>query len=353
MLSRVNKPNNYQSRSQFIEAALSFYLLLGESFTAEESLDNGLNAGMPARLDNLPPQWMTVNLGTVFNPVAGYSFYPLTQSSNIDYEKDKIFHWKEFNPDYDITGGHLRGMSRLRPLLKSVVGSTEAYNSLVKAFQNQGAWGLLTMLDDDPNIPLKLSEEQRSKLKKRFKSDSKKGELTIMNNNANWTKIGLTMIELEILKSIGIYKGNLCDAYNVPNQLLAGSTDRTYNNYKEAEAALWKNAICPSLNAYLEGLSNWLAPKFREEGTVLNADYSNVEALQKNMGEMVTWMVNSRSFTKNEIREAAGYEMLPLPGMDDIYGSMGDVPVSQLGMIPDDISTEEAMKALKLTDYRK
>jgi len=350
MLALLNKPNPYHSRSQFLEAALSFYYIFGESFTAYETLDNGLKAGIPLRLDQLPPKWMTVNLGTVFDPVAGYSFYPLSSQGAIDYPKEKILHWKEFNPDYDYNGGHLRGMSRLRPLLRSVIGSTEAYNSLVKAFQNQGAWGLLAILDQEGKA-MDLNKEQRSIIKAKFKADAKKGDLSIVSNQAMWTPVGLTMVEMEILKSFGLYKGNLCDAYNVPSQLLAGSQDRTYNNYKEAEQALWRNAIQPSLNAYLEALSNWLAPLFGEEDTFLRADYSNVACLQTNNVELVSWMTTARAFTKNEIREALGYEKIELPEMDIIYESAGQMPLSEIGLPPEPDAAEENLK--DLPDYRK
>lgn len=350
MVARLNKPNGYQSRSQFIEAALSFYYMFGNCYTAEETVENSV-IGMPARLDILPPQWMSIVLGTMFNPVNGYSFYPLG-GTKLDYPKEKVFHWKEFNPDYDLTGGHLVGMSRLKPLLKAITGSSEGYNSLVKAFQAQGAWGLLTMLDEEGK-PKTLNKEQKSLLKNKFKSDSKRGDLTIVNSDVKYTQMGLTIVDLEVLRSLGLYKGNLCDAFNVPSQLFSGSQDRTYNNYKEAEQALWRNAIQPSLDAYLEGLSNFLAPKFGEEGNVLKADYSEVACLQTNKSEMVAWMISARCFTKNEIREAVGFEMLPDPAMDMIYESAGSMPLSELGLPPDPNLTESVMKRLQLTDYRK
>jgi HK97 family phage portal protein len=241
-------------------------------------------------------------------------------------------------------------MSRLRPLLRSVIGSTEAYNSLVKAFQNQGAWGLLAILDQEGKA-MDLNKEQRSIIKAKFKADAKKGDLSIVSNQALWTPVGLTMVEMELLKAFGLYKGNLCDAYNVPSQLLAGSQDRTYNNFKEAEAALWRNAIQPSLDAYLEGLTNWLAPLFGEEGTFLRADYSNVACLQTNNVELVSWMTTARAFTKNEIREALGYEELDDPAMDMIYEGAGLMPLGELGLPPDTEATEENLK--DIPDYRQ
>jgi HK97 family phage portal protein len=346
MLALLNKPNPYMTKAQFIEASITFYLLFGECFIAEQSIPNGLNANQPLRLDVLPSQWMEIILGTVFDPVAGYRFTMSEQ--NIDYQRSQVYHYREFNPDYDTTGGHLKGMSRLRPLLKSITGSQSGYDSLVKAFQNQGAWGILTMLGEDGKGLGELSKSQASMLKHRFKEDNKKGEIVVTGKDVKWTNFGLSVVDLNILAALGAFKGNICDAYNVPTMLLSGSQDRTYSNYKEAMGALWTNAIMPTVDGYLEGLTNFLAPKFKEEGQVLKADYSEIEVLQKNKSDMVTWMINARSFTKNEIREACGYEMLPDPAMDMIFDSAGMLPISELGMT----EGEEVLKALKISDYR-
>ena len=160
----------------------------------------------------------------------------------------------------------------------------------------------------------------------------------------------MTTRELQIVQTLGSLKGNICDTYNVPSQLLSGSQDRTYDNYRVVEAALWRNAIMPSLNAYLNKLSRWLAPKFGEEGQTLKADYSGISCLQANIQEMITWMVAARSFTKNEIREAAGYDQLEMPGMNDVFDTAGLMPVGEMGLMPG--NTEEVMKALKIPDYR-
>jgi len=352
MIARLNNPNPYQSRNEFIEAAMTFYLIFGNAYTAAEILENGLNAGSAGRLDQLPPQWIAINLGTYFDPIRGYSFYPFgAKNTPVDYEKERIMHWKEFNPDYDSMGGHLKGMSRLRPLLKSVIANNESYNTMVKAMQNQGAWGILTMLGEEGK-GMDLTKPQAAELKTRFRRDASSGKLTVTGKLTKWEQIGLSMVELEVIKALGTFKGDLYDAYNVPPQLFAGSQDRTYNNYKEAERALWANAICPSLDAYLSKLSRWMAPMFKEKGQYLQADYSGIEALQKNVAEMIAWMVQARSFTKNEIREAVGYDHMDAPGMDEVYDMAGMMPVSSLGSMPEMPLTEEVLKALKINDYR-
>jgi phage portal protein BeeE len=73
----------------------------------------------------------------------------------------------------------------------------------------------------------------------------------------------------------------------------------------------------------LSKLSAWLAPQTKELGHRLIADYSEIEALQYNKVELVQWMTTARSFTRNEIREACGYERIEQPEMDKVY----DMPV--------------------------
>ena len=357
MIQLLNKPNPLDeslSRAELIESALSFYLIFGDSYTAYDTIDNGLNAGIPLRLDVLPPQWVEIVMGTYFDPIQGYKF--MMSGNQLDYEKERVLHWKEFNPDYDQQGtGYLKGMSRLKPILKSVVGSSSAYDALVAAFQHMGAFGILTILGEE-GATEGVSKTQLSRIKQSIKDEyygaNKTGTVVVTSKKHEWTNFGMTARELEIIKALGSFKGAICDAYNVPAMLLSGSQDRTFNNYQEASKALWTNAIMPSLDAYLEKLSRWLAPKFKEKGHELRADYSGIEVLQKNKGEMITWMVNARSFTKNEIREAAGYAMLDMPGMDEVFDTAGLMPVGQMGMMPEMPITEDILKALKIADYR-
>jgi len=354
MIQLLNKPNPWMSRTEFIEASLTFYLIFGECYNAYETIDNGLNAGLPLRLDVLPPQWMEIITGTYLNPVQGYKF--LMSGNVMDYDVAQVMHWKEFNPDYDYQGaGHLQGMSRLKPILKSVTGSGSAYDSLVATFQHHGAMGILTILGEEGKVQgagKPLLSAIKSQFKKEYSGASKHGSVVITNKDHKWTNFGMTVVEMNILKALNTFGGKICDAYNVPAMLMAGSEDRTYANYKEAKSALWNDAIKPSVDAYLDKLTNWLAPRFKEEGQKLAADYSGVDALQTDKASMIAWMVLAKSFTKNEIREAVGFDQIKDPNMDRVYESAGTMPLEELGFMPDMGLTEEVMKALRVPDYR-
>jgi len=354
MITLLNKPNPYMSRAELIEAAMSFYLIFGDCYTSFESVPDGLNKDLPLRLDILPPQWIEIVIGTMLDPVAGYKYQ--FGDNVIDYPKQQVMHWKEFNPDWDAGGGHLKGMSRLKPIIKSVVGSGSGYDALVSSFQHMGMVGLLTLLGEGGS-KVNLSKRQLSAIKKQIRDEytgpKNAGSIAVTDWDHKWTNFGLTPVEMNILQTILSFKGAICDAYNVPDILLSGSTSKTYMNYPEACRALWTNAIKPSLDSYLEKLSRWLGPLFSEEDNYLQADYSGVDVLQKDTAQLVSWMVLARSFTRDEIREAAGYEALGTPEMKTVYDSVGMVPLSELGLIPEAPLTEEVLKALKIPDYRK
>lgn len=107
----------------------------------------------------------------------------------------------------------------------------------------------------------------------------------------------------------------------------------------------------PSLNAFLEGFSRWLAPKVGEEGHYLQADYSTVPCLQVNMAEVINAMVAAQAFTKNEIRQVVGYGAIDDPLMDEVFVSMGMAPLSFGDETEEDV--EAKLNELGLNHYLK
>ena len=356
-LQLLNKPNPFQSRAEFLEAALTFYNIFGNTYIAGEKADYGLRAGKITRLDILPPQWTEIILGDYMNPIMGYE---LTKGTLRKYDFPEVMHWKDFNPDFQESGSHLYGMSRLRPLLQAVTANQSAYDSMVSSFQNMGAYGLLTILgvkDNDGKFSDKpTTKEQLNKMLQEWRSkwsgDSKRGSVAITNKSAEWTPFGLSVQDLSILTSIPVSRGVISDAYNVPDILFAGSEGRTYDNFSEAKKALWQDAIMPEVDNFLEKLSEWLMPLMGEEGDYFAADYDEVAVLQDDMTKKIDWMVKA-GLTMNEIRDAIGYEELNLPNMDVPLISMGYVRVDEIGVMPAMDQTEDELKKLGLKDYRE
>jgi phage portal protein BeeE len=226
----------------------------------------------------------------------------------------------------------------------------------VSAFKNQGAHGILTVLgvkDEGGKFTQKVTtRKQIEELKAQFRpggeyaGDENRGKIAATSKSVEWTNLGLSPVDLKILDSLGVTRGIIADAYGVPNQLLSGSTDRTYSNYMEAARSLWSNAIVPKLDSMLDKMGVWLIPQMGEKG-FLQADYTNVDVLQRNKQELAQWMSQAEAFTKNEIREALGYDYMDTPEMDQVFVSLGKVPIDYSPNMDD---TEKVLTGRR--DYR-
>ena len=354
-LALLDEPSPSMGMSEFIEAALGYYMIYGNMYLNALKPEGGLNAGKPVRLEFLPPPFTSIMAGTRLDPVVGYVLNYL--GSTLNFEVQDVLHWKEFNPDWDDNFG-VYGMSRLKAVLKSVAASDSAYQSMVSAFQNQGAYGLLTVLgvknDQGGYDGRSVTKKQMSALKNQFKpggeyvGDTARGKIAATNKSVEWTNLGLSPVDLKILDSLGVNKGSIADAYGYPGVLLSGSDDKTYSNYAEAEKSAWSNARQPFLDGLLQKLSRWLIPMMGEQGRLV-ADYSGIDVLQKNKREMVDWM-RLAGYSLDEIRVATGGEATGLPGMTVPLVSMGSVPVDQIGFMPNMEDTEKYLK--DKIDYR-
>jgi phage portal protein BeeE len=179
-----------------------------------------------------------------------------------------------------------------------------------------------------------------------------RGKIFATNKSVEWTPFGLDPKDMEVLKTIVFAGGALYDAYGVPDILKSGSQSKTYLNYQEAQKALWNNTIIPTVDGFYQKLSNWLMPLVGEEDTMFLPDYDNVSALQEDKAKSVDWMIRA-GLTGNEIRVALGYDELPIDNMNVPLVNMGLQRVDEIGLSPDMVATEEALKRLKISDYRE
>ena len=350
-LKLLQNPNPFQSQSDLLEEAFTCYQVFGNSYLAGPGPENGLNVGIPTRLDILPPIWTTKVVGDFFNPILGYKLE--LSDRLVDYKPDEVLHWRTANIDYDSLGRWLYGMSPLKPLLKAMTTSNSGYDSLVYAFQNMGAYGILSMLGEQGVEGKAQAEAVQKKFKEKYSGNSKRGTIVITNQDHKWTSFGLSPVDLNIINSLGISKAAIAEVYGVPTVLLSGSNDKTYANYREGEKILYQDTIIPTFDSFLQKLTDWLVPKYGDEykGCRFVADYSVVDVMKADIAAIVTAMSQAGVFTKNEIREAVDYGAIEDPLMDEVWVGIAQTPLSQT--VIDVTQADANLKALGLKDYRE
>lgn len=314
---RLLRPNEKQGWSEFGGNTAGFYLLTGElMWYMEQPGEDSINAGKPIALHNMPPQYVEQVAGGWRDPVRGYKMN--IGNLAIEIPAEQVIHVADFNPEYDLYGGHLRGQSPLRAALKTVQKNNEGVQSLASAFCNSGAAGFV--YNDGPDAGTKNSIEYTSKLQAKIDTEiagaHNKGRIFATNGKIGWHQIGMSPVDLAIIESLKFDRQTLCNVYHWPSILMGDRANAAQSNYQEARKAGITDAVLPLLNTFAGGINRQLVPLYKENLYVeFNTDV--YEELQEDLKKLSEWLKESDWLTYDEKRSAMGYEELNLPGMNE------------------------------------
>jgi HK97 family phage portal protein len=144
-----------------------------------------------------------------------------------------------------------------------------------------------------------------------------------LNNPIGTEQIGLSPLDLDLLNSLQADAGMIADLLHYPAILLSGSKSTTFNNYEQAEKALYNNCVIPLLYDLKEGLNQRLGGAFGDK-VYIDYDLSNIEVLKPNLAALITAAATANFLTINEKRKMAGYPAL-VEGGDGFLLSAADI----------------------------
>jgi HK97 family phage portal protein len=334
----LEKPNPYQSLSEFIESVIGYKLICGNSFVWA----NRLESGKVQELVVLPPQYMAIISDGTINGVEGYSF-TLVGWDFLD-AKD-VIHLKYFNPYFDTNGNQLYGLSPLQAAYRTVQRSNDAKDTSVGMLQNQGPKGIL-YADESNNF----GQEEAGKLKEDFynqygtKSQGQivqnAGKILIAGAKLGWVNMGLSPIDLQLLESEKVTLRELCNVYGVNSALFNDPDNKTYNNMKEAKKEMLTQVVLPELVALRDAFNRFFAVEIGN-GYYIDFDITVFPELQEDMKELSAILSQSWWITPNEKRAAMRYDTSLDPVMDEVFIPAGYLPIDELTMLQDPTSAQQ------------
>lgn len=326
VLRLINRPNPTQTKVKFFQTFFTNYLVTGNSFLIADQVS-----------DNLPP----TELWNI--PVAGIQIMPSDTGVPISYKFTGVRGNKIF-PVNPITGMSQIFHSKTISLIDSLYGISPLMAGRVWIdMANEGAeWnaGLVQNGCQASGVLKKtgtpLTDAQYSQITKRWEKDHQgsknAGVPMILDNGLEWTELGKTPKDMDFNTSIDYSDKKICGIYGVPYVLLSPDAS-TFNNVENARRILWEDTITKYLDDFLDSFDDWLLAKYPDtEGMVLKACYDDVAAFQqqkKEQADRIDGMVEKGIITRNEAREALGYEKLPNPEADEIYIPANLVPLGQ------------------------
>lgn len=291
------RPNPEQSGEAWLEA------LYGALQTAGNAYAEAVGDGAPEELWALRPDRMKV--------VPGRSGWPEAWDYAVDGRTVRIgraadgwapvLHLKLFHPTDDHYG--------FSPL--------EAAAFAIDVHNASGAWNK-ALLDNSarPSGALvfngrdgeRLTGEQfdalRSQIDEAHAGAINAGRPLVLEGGLDWKPMSWTPADMDFIAGKHAAAREIALAFGVPPQLLGIPGDATYANYREANAAFWRDTIAPLVRKTAAALTAWLAPRF--PGTRIAADLDALPALQAEREALWARLTAASFLTDDERRRMAG-----------------------------------------------
>lgn len=316
----LEQPNNYESFQTQISNAVAFKLLTGNKYRWANILKSGANAGAPAELELMAPQWMKIiSNGSFPARAVGYS-YDLFPGKT--FSTNEIIHDKYFNPNYDNSGQHLYGMSPLRAGLMRLQKSNSQLKAEASGWENEGIKGVLYMKNQVGQVDGELVQPEVAALAETMRNEwqgsSNRRRMGISGYEMGWIPIGLNAEEMQTIESGIMDLRYICNIFGgVPSQLLNDPANKQYNNQREGEKALTSRCVLPELCSEKDSLNMYAKKRGLGPKDVIDFDLSVFSELQADVRETADWTSKLIAISANEQRELCGLAALPEPEMNE------------------------------------
>ena len=140
----------------------------------------------------------------------------------------------------------------------------------------------------EPGEGSPLSGEQYDRLKEElaasFQGSGNAGRPMLLEGGLKWQAMSLSPADMDFVGLKEAAAREIALAFWVPPVLLGLPGDATYSNYREANRALWQQAILPLAGKILEALAEGLRPHFargRFDGLIMGLDLNAIPALSE------------------------------------------------------------------------
>ena len=128
----------------------------------------------------------------------------------------------------------------------------------------------------------RLSDAQfqrlRSELADQHTGAGSAGRPLLLEGGLDWRPMSLSPADMDFIEARREAAREIALAFGVPPMLLGIPGDNTYSNYREANLALWRQTVVPSVQRMANALGNWLRPWLGDD-IALAPDLDAVPAL--------------------------------------------------------------------------
>jgi len=327
----MENPNPLQGQSKFLERAIKFYYIGGETFFHKIVV-----GGKPKELYCYRPDRCNIEFGTsADNPIKSFE-YQAGYITKID--PSEILHWKTFNPldQYDGLG---RGISLLSPAAR-VIDQNNAikqwnYSLMKNGAKKDGAFVTKEVLTQE------AYERGKDEIAAEYEGVNNVGGYMLLEGGADFREFSITPKDTDWLEGSKQSVVEICSALGVDPILIGYNEFSSYNNKLEAKKALYTETVIPLMKELADELAKFLELKNNE---FFYFDYSDIQVLQENMKEKFDMVSDKTFMTENEKREYVG--LGAEKGLDVYRIPMSYIDIPKGTEIPSQEGSEVNFKSL-------
>lgn len=338
----IERPNWYQSESEYKELWETFMLLTGNAYQWMLRIKDGPNAGKPVARFILPSHLVQIVLkqDAAFtkteSPISHYIL--VLGNSYIRFEADDVIHSKFPNPNYDMQGSHLYGQSPLRAALRDIQMQDVTRDNSIKTMRSGGVYGFIHAKDGQTPLTQEQAEEIKSRLIEMQASEQSLGRISGASAPLGFTQISVDTDKLQPFEFLKSSQKAICNVLGWSDKLLNNDIGAKYDNLDSAWKMSISNRVSPDLKIYEDGLNERYYPLFPDLPEVhLTYDVSELPEMQSDMKTLVEWLstaLDNGAISPREFRIALRYSDIDNDEMNMHFLKQGLVPLED-AIMPD------------------
>ena len=295
----LDRPNPEQSGPEWLEALYAGLQIAGNAYVEAVGEDR------PLELWALRSDRVKVVPGAKGWPAA-YDYEVDGRSIRIGRESDgwmPVMHLKLFHPAND----HY-GFSPLEAAAFAidVHNASGAWNKALLDNAARPSGALVYGARDGERLTADQFEALKAELSEAHTGAVNAGRPLLLEGGLEWKPMSWTPADMDFIAGKHAAAREIALAFGVPPQLLGIPGDATYANYREANAAFWRQTITPLARKTAAALTAWLGERFI--GARIEADLDATPALQLERDALWSRLEAASFLSDAERRRMAGLE---------------------------------------------
>ena len=329
VLDLLQVPSPFYTQDLFFENLAKNYLITGET----ELIAVGSITRPPIELQPVNPKNVTINEGSgglatsmiVSGETLVGAYNLVKQGRIVRYLRGNLAEIKQIRNYSTRNNSLIRGQSPLVSASAEARQHIEGNTHNISLLTNGGRVSLVFHFDED--LGDDDFEATRQRVIEQYGGAQQAGKIGVTSGGKlDIKELGINNKDMDFANLQNMARIAVALQYKFPLPLL--STDAsTFNNYKEAKAALYDDAVLPLADRIFGGLSDFLLPRYGLDPAKFRITYNmdQITALTSRRNEELKLRKELGLENDNELRTLIGRE--PYEGGDIFYKSATMVPV--------------------------